>query len=126
MHIDSVGLCLLSVITLEVEHQQLPAGVLVGPVAEGQHGFLQQVGGIDLLSVIVVELTELPSDALFYSKPLSSRVAVEQKHLQKPAETKSLLKNDNIAPFLFIWARKNAEEWGAWLLCHVILFLLGV
>lgn len=80
---------MLVVITLEVEHQQLPAGVLVGPVAERQHGFLQQVGGVDLLSIIVVELSELPSDALFDSKPLSSRVAVEQKHLQKPADTKT-------------------------------------
>ena len=73
--------------TLQVEHQQLSAGVLVGPVAEGQHGFLQQVSGVDLLSVVVVELPELSGNALLYSKPLSGRVTVEQKHLQKPEHT---------------------------------------
>lgn len=83
----SEGLLCAGALTLEVEHQQLPAGVLVGPVAEGQHGFLQEVGGVDLFSVVVVELPELAGDALFDSEPLSSRVAVEQKHLQKPADT---------------------------------------
>lgn len=78
---------MLGVFTLQVEHQQLPAGVLEGPVAEGQHGFLQKVGGTDLVSVVVVELPELAGDALLYSEPLSSRVTVEQKHLQKPAHT---------------------------------------
>lgn len=73
--------------TLQVEHQQLSAGVLVRPVAEGQHGFLQQVSGVDLLSVVVVELPELSGNALLYSKPLSGRVTVEQKHLQKPEHT---------------------------------------
>lgn len=76
-----------TVLTLEVEHQQLSAGVLVGPVAEGQHGFLQEVGGDNLVSVVIVELPELPGDALFYRKPLSGRVAVEQKHLQKSEHT---------------------------------------
>lgn len=75
------------VFTLQVEHQQLSAGVLVGPVAEGQHGFLQEVGGDDLISVVVVEFPELPGNALFYRKPLSGRVTVEQKHLQKPEHT---------------------------------------
>lgn len=74
----------LGVVTLQVEHQQLSAGVLVGPVAEGQHGFLQEVCGHDLISVVVVELPELPGDAFLYSKPLASRVTVEQKHLQEP------------------------------------------
>lgn len=72
------------VFTLQVEHQQLSASVLVGPVAEGQHSFLQEVSGDNLISIVVVELPELSSDALLYSKPLSSRVTVEQKHLQKP------------------------------------------
>lgn len=76
--------CVLRDFTLQVEHQQLSAGVLIGPVAEGQHGFLQEVGGDDLITVVVVELPELPGDALFYCKPLSGRVTVEQKHLQKP------------------------------------------
>lgn len=78
---------MLRVFTLQVEHQQLSAGVLVGPVAEGQHGFLQEVGGDDLISIVVVELPELSSDAFFYSKPLTGRVTVEQKHLQKPEHT---------------------------------------
>lgn len=73
--------------TLQVEHQQLPAGVLVGPVAEGQHGLLQEVGGDDLVAIVVVELPELPRDALFNSKPLSGRVTVEQEHLQEPERT---------------------------------------
>lgn len=79
-----MAIWLQRVFTLQVEHQQLSARVLVGPVAEGQHGFLQEVGGVDLFSVVVVELPELPSNALFYSEPLSGRVTVEQKHLQKP------------------------------------------
>lgn len=70
--------------TLQVEHQQLPARVLVGPVAEGQHGLFQQVGGVDLLAVVVVELAELPGDALLDGEPLTGRVTVEQEHLQKP------------------------------------------
>ena len=73
--------------TLQVEYQQLSTGVLVGPVAEGQHGFLQQVSGVDLLSIVVVELPELSGNELLYSKPLSSRVTVEQKHFQKPEHT---------------------------------------
>lgn len=73
--------------TLQVEHQQLSTRVFVGPVAEGQHGFLQQVGGVDLFAVVVVELPELPSNALFYSEPLSGRVTVQQKHLQEPEHT---------------------------------------
>lgn len=71
-------------LTLQVEHQQLPARVLVGPVAEGQHGLLQQVGGVDLLAVVVVELAELAGDALLDGEPLAGRVAVEQEHLQEP------------------------------------------
>lgn len=70
--------------TLQVEHQQLPARVLIGPVAEGQHGLLQQVGGVDLLAVVVVELAELPGDALLDGEPLTGRVTVEQEHFQKP------------------------------------------
>lgn len=59
-------------LTLQVEHQQLSPGVLVCPVAEGQHGLLQEVGGNDLVPVVVVELPELAGDALFYGKPLTS------------------------------------------------------
>lgn len=78
---------MLRVFTLQVEHQQLSTGVLVSPVAEGQHGFLQEVGGDDLISIVVVELPELSGDALLYSKPLTGRVTVEQKHFQKPEHT---------------------------------------
>lgn len=73
-------------LTLQVEHQQLPARVLVGPVAEGQHGLLQQVGGVDLLAVVVVELAELAGYALLDGEPLAGRVAVEQEHLQEPED----------------------------------------
>lgn len=73
-------------LTLQVEHQQLPTRVLVGPVAEGQHGLLQQVGGVDLLAVVVVELAELPADALLDGEPPTGRVAVEQEHLQEPED----------------------------------------
>lgn len=73
-------------LTLQVEHQQLPTRVLVGPVAEGQHGLLQQVGGVDLLAVVVVELAELPGDALLDGEPLTGRVAVEQEHLEEPED----------------------------------------
>lgn len=71
--------------TLQVQHQQLPPSVLVRPVTEGQHGFLQEVGGHDLVAIIVVKLSELAGDALLYGKPLSGRVAVQQEHLQEPA-----------------------------------------
>lgn len=54
-------------------------------MTEGQHGLLQQVGGDDLISVVVVELAELSGDALLNGKPLASRVAVQQEHLQKSA-----------------------------------------
>lgn len=39
-------------------------------MAEGQHGFLQEVGGNDLVSVVVVELPELAGDALLDGEPL--------------------------------------------------------
>ena len=71
-------------VTLQVQDQQVSAGVLVGPVAEGQHGLLQQIGGDDLVSVVVVELAELAGDALLDGEPLARRVAVEQEHLQEP------------------------------------------
>lgn len=70
---------------MQVQDQQVSPGVLVGPVAEGQHGLLQEVGGDDLVSVVVVELAELAGDAFLYGKPLACRVAVEQEHLQEPA-----------------------------------------
>lgn len=63
---------MFSCLTLQVEHQQFSTGVLVGPVAEGQHGFLQEVGGNDFVPIVVIELPELTGDALFYSKPLAS------------------------------------------------------
>lgn len=86
--------------TLQVEHQQLATRVLVGPVAEGQHGFLQQVGGNDFVPVVVVELPEFPGDALLYGEPLSSRMTVEQKHLQKPADAQG-----------HGWIRKGQKLW---------------
>lgn len=58
-------------VTLQVEHQQLPPGVLVGPVAEGQHGLLQQAAGNDLIPVVVVKLPELAADALLNGEPLT-------------------------------------------------------
>lgn len=76
-----------AVFTLQVQHQQLSTGVLVGPVAEGQHRFLQEVGGNDLLSVVVVELAELAGDALLYGEPLPGWVAVQQKHFEEPGHT---------------------------------------
>lgn len=81
--------------TLQVQHQQLPPGVLVCPVAEGQHGFLQEVGGHDLVPVVVVELSELAGDALLYSEPLPGRVAVQQEHLQEPAGRQTSLRVKN-------------------------------
>ena len=71
---------------MKVQDQQVSACVLVGPVAEGQHGLLQQVGGDDLVSVVVVELAELAGDAFLDGEPLARRVAVEQEHLQEPWE----------------------------------------
>lgn len=53
-------------------------------MAEGQHGFLQEVGGNDLLPVVVVELAKLAGDALLYGEPLPGRVAVQQKHFEEP------------------------------------------
>lgn len=71
--------------TLQVQHEQLSARVLVRPVAEGQHGFFQKVSWDDFIPVVVIKLAEISSDAFLDGEPLTRRMTVQQEHLQEPA-----------------------------------------
>lgn len=73
-------------VTLQVEDKELPTGVDIGPVREGQHQLLQQADGSDLIPVVVVVFPKFTSHVLLNGQPLVGWMAVDEENLQEPVD----------------------------------------
>lgn len=57
-------------VTLQIQDKELPTGIHVGPVREGQHQLFQQAARSNLISVVVVVFPKLASHVLLNGQPL--------------------------------------------------------
>lgn len=71
-------------VTLQIQDQELPTGVDIGPVGEGQHQLFQQADGSNLIPVVVVVFPKFTSHVLLDGQPLVCWMAVDEENFQEP------------------------------------------
>lgn len=78
------------VVTLQIQDKELPTGVYIGPVREGQHQFFKQAARTNLISIVVVVLPKFTSHVLLNGQPLVRWMAVDKENFQEPVDTNTL------------------------------------
>lgn len=73
-------------VTLQIQNKELPTGVDIGPVREGQHHLFQQADGSNLVSIVVVVLPKFTSHVLLNGQPLVCWMAVDEENFQEPVD----------------------------------------